>query len=324
MEANMQTHADSWEGTAAFLLGLGLEGPLADCPACGRQGLPLTKWVKGPKVKPISVCHPNGGGRFNVCELDAVQAKSLRTRVGLSRADVERIMTYASPYVLFSGGKDSLVTLSYMKQIADSVGRSMVALHVDTTVGFPEVEEYVADTCRQFGVVLEIVRPQTDYFSMARNWGIPAFNSRWCCRELKIKPISDYLKQVPGRNVVFDGIRAAESAVRAKYMPYWFHPGFECLSVSPIFDWSDEDVLSYIQRQGLPAGSHLGLGTSAECWCGAYKTRSDFEALCHLNPELFEKLAQVEESNRNGFTFIYENGQRISLKSIRNAQLSGV
>jgi hypothetical protein len=35
--------------------------------------------------------------------------------------------------------------------------------------------------------------------------------------------------------VVFDGTRAVESNVRTKYIPVWFHPSFECPSVSPIF-----------------------------------------------------------------------------------------
>jgi 3'-phosphoadenosine 5'-phosphosulfate sulfotransferase (PAPS reductase)/FAD synthetase len=158
---------------------------------------------------------------------------------------------------------------------------------------------------------------------MAEQWGIPAFNSRWCCRELKIKPLATFLRGIQETKIVFDGIRAAESAIRAKYTPFWFHPGFGCLSISPIFRWSDAEVGAYIADNKLPQGDHLTLGTSSECWCGAYKTRSDFEALCRIDPELYGKLADVEANNRNGFTFVYEGGERVSLMDIRRQLEAG-
>lgn len=237
--------------------------------------------------------------------------------MSLSDGEIEVLLGSATPYILFSGGKDSLATLMYLNKLASKTSTSLVALHVDTTVGFPETLSYVKDVCSALDVELQIVRPDTDYFTLANQWGIPAFNSRWCCRELKIKPIAEFLKTVPGSKIVFDGIRAAESSLRATYMPIWFHPGFRCLSVSPIFQWSDEEVYSRACVQGLPERPHLDLGSSTECWCGAYKTRSDFEALHRLNPSLYDKLEQVEANNKFGFTFIYEKGERISLQAIR-------
>lgn len=319
----IDTVPNSWENAARFLMGLRLAGAETDCPKCGCPGLPFTRWTKGPKVKPIHFCHIDLKGSLTTCELDEPSARPVQAEYDLGNDDILGLVRNAKPFVLFSGGKDSLATLAYMKDIAAIAGKTITALHVDTTVGFPEVEVYVRDTCAKLEVQLEVVKPQSDYFSLVADWGIPAFNSRWCCRELKIKPLSTFLQGIDGAKIVFDGIRAAESHVRAKYMPFWFHPGFGCLSVSPIFRWSDEDVQGYIKDQELPQGDHLALGTSGECWCGAYKKRSDFEALCRLNPDLYDKLSEVEANNRNGFTFVYENGERISLQSIRHALEAG-
>ncbi len=314
----------SWEEAAHSLLRLDLEGFRVMCPQCGRRGLPLTKWIKGPKVKPLCVCHLTPNGALDICTVDECEAAAIRAHISLPVQDVERLVANADPYLLFSGGADSLATLAYVRHIASRTQKTVTALHVDTTVGFPEIESFVETACAQLGVDLRVVKPQVDYFALASEWGIPAFNSRWCCRELKIKPLCAFLRAAPDPKIVFDGIRAAESAVRAKYLPVWFHPGFGCLSVSPLFHWTDEEVRCYAEDQSLPQGPHLTLGTSAECWCGAYKTRSDFEALCQLNPELYDKLAEVEASNKNGFTFVYENGERISLKEIRRALETGV
>jgi hypothetical protein len=60
------------------------------------------------------------------------------------------------------------------------------------------------------------------------------------------------------------------------------------------------------------------MGTSGECWCGAYKCRGDFEALLDVHPDIFEKLVQVEKAQRGEFTFLYEGGRRVPLESLRD------
>jgi len=196
-------------------------------------------------------------------------------------------------------------------------GNNIKAIYVDTTCGFPEVERYVKKTCKELSVSLKIVKPEIDYYTLAKEWGIPNFKSRWCCRELKINPIKQYLSKLGGSKVVFDGIRAAESNDRATYFPIWYHPGFDALSISPNFFWSDGDVDEYINERGLPRSPVYKYGTSSECWCGAYKRISDFKMLLKLHPEIYEKLIEVENANPRGFTYIYKNGKRISLEDLK-------
>ncbi len=137
---------------------------------------------------------------------------------------------------------------------------------------------------------------------------------------MKVAPIRRYLAGVDGPKVVFDGIRAAESAMRAKYVPVWFHPAFRTVCVSAIFGWSDKRVVGYIDRNALPEGPAAKLGTSAECWCGAYKCRSDFEQLLDMHPEIFDKLVEVEKAQRGKYTFVFEKGNRIPLTSVKKAK----
>jgi 3'-phosphoadenosine 5'-phosphosulfate sulfotransferase (PAPS reductase)/FAD synthetase len=252
-----------------------------------------------------------------MCRLTDDEADLVRGRVVLREEDLKKLIQSCDVYVLFSGGLDSLCTLHYSRSLASSIGKQVTAIHVDTTVGFPEVTSHVSAVCRQLGVDLAVVRPEIDYFTLANKWGIPAFNSRWCCRELKIRPITEFLGGRDDPKIVIDGIRGAESSVRAKYLPLWFHPSFRCLSVSPIFSWGDREVKAYIEHQDLDVGPCATLGCSGECWCGAYKTRSDFEALLELHPEIYAKLVEVEERNAHGFTFIYEDGTRTSLRQLK-------
>lgn len=287
------------------------------CPACGKQGLLITRWVKGPKTKPLYVMHKQRNVLTRVCELSDEQASVAREAVTIRDSDVRRFLMSRRAFVLYSGGKDSLATIYYLKSLLDKTDSSLTAIYVDTTAGLPENTGYVKEVSRWLQVRLEVVKPQSDYFTLAKEWGIPSHGYRWCCRELKIKPIQEFLNNVDGPAVIFDGIRAVESYLRSKYLPIWYHPGFKCISVSPIFNWTNEQVQSVISSDGLPKNLLPKMKSSLECWCGAYKSEADFIDLYQLNPEFFSKLADVEKSNDYRYTYIYKNGKQKSLDELR-------
>src|SRR4030042_5249725 len=179
-----------------------LRGVRVDCPVCGERGTATSRWIKGPTIKPVYVIHNYNGTVKSVCGLEEEQAEQIRPDVKVVRSDFRKILKGAKCFVLTSGGKDSLATLVYTKKIAEEAGVDLRAIHVDTTVGFPEVITYVRKVCRQLKIRLSIVRPENDFFDLAEDWGIPSFCFRWCCRELKIKPIQDFLAKIPGKKLV--------------------------------------------------------------------------------------------------------------------------
>ena len=305
-----------WKPIEEALVDIDLEGLEIRCPRCGEIGLVISRWIKGPKLKPVYILHIDQGEVTGVCQPTQEQSKSIRGEVPIFERDIEKLLKYKRPFILFSGGKDSLATLVYLKDIAERVDSTMTAIYVDTTVGLPENLEYVKEVCNYLEIDLKIVTPEIDYFTLAKEWGIPSFGCRWCCRELKIKPIGEYLDTVEEPKVVFDGIRAAESNVRKKYIPIWYHPTFKCLSVSAIFHWSDQHVKSFINGNGIPKTLLHSLRTSTECWCGAYKTETDFRELYRLNRDMFYRLVEVEDENKGGYTFIYKNGERKPLRDL--------
>lgn len=307
----------AWETAARIVAGKRLQGLHIYCPKCRRSGTLTSKWVKKTPVKPVYVCHSNGNGYFKACELTDEQAKAARKKTQLERDDVKKLLRMGRPYILFSGGKDSLCLLEYMHRVAESIGKEITALHGDTTAGFPEVEGYVEKVCNKLKVPLVTVRPQHDYFEIAKKWGIPGVRSRWCCETLKVAPMRRYLSTVEGPKVIFDGIRAVESNIRATYIPVWYHPAFKCISVSPLFRWSDQKVEAYIEKYNLPKSPAADLNTSAECWCGAYKCKADFEALLDIHPEIFDKLVEVEQAQRGKYTFLFEKGEKIPLATLK-------
>jgi 3'-phosphoadenosine 5'-phosphosulfate sulfotransferase (PAPS reductase)/FAD synthetase len=304
-----------WRPVVSAFSDVNLKGLKFVCPKCKEIGFVTTRWVKGPILKPMYILHFLRGKVKRVCGLDEEQSNQIRGKVSILESDIRLLLESRKPFVLFSGGKDSLATLIHLKEIAKKAGRQLTAVYVDTTAGLPENTQYVKNVCKYMKVKLEIVKPREDYFSLVKKWGIPSFKYRWCCRELKIRPIEEFFKTIKKPKLVFDGIRAVESNVRKQYIPIWYHPSFKCLSVSPIFYWSDERVKTVINSNGLPK-TLLNSGSSTECWCGAYKTQTDFKKLYQLDRKMFHKLVKVEDENKNRYTFLYKDGKKIPLRKL--------
>jgi phosphoadenosine phosphosulfate reductase len=212
--------------------------------------------------------------------------------------------------VLFSGGKDSLVSLHLVKKTCKDV----IAIHADTTIGIPDNLNYVKEVCNKLGVRLHLARPYQDYSTLVERCGFPRPRYRWCCSLLKIQPIGEVIKELKsnGHNIVVaDGIRAEESKVRKGFERSSIHKIWKVPVIHPIFYWNKNDVEKYIEFYLKPLGIDInplykkGFRRAAECWCPVFKGEKDFIMLANHYPDLFIKLVQIEKKAKSGFSYAY-------------------
>ena len=142
-----------WHPVEEALASLGLKGQKVQCPMCQQAGFATTKWVKGPTVKPMYVLHINRNRVSTLCELDKEACDMIRSKVSIPKSDIKGLLQSRKAFVLFSGGKDSLAALLYLKHVASQVKGELTALYVDTTAGLPENTEYVRNAIFAFAVV---------------------------------------------------------------------------------------------------------------------------------------------------------------------------
>ena len=221
-------------------------------------------------------------------------------------------------YVLFSGGKDSLVALNLVIDVCKPLSKKVVAVHADTTVGIPDNLQYVVNTCQQLDSELVIVRPKKDYFELARHKGLPRFGARWCCGELKVKPLSSYFLSQPSDKLIFDGIRSEESKTREAMPKYSWHKHFSGYVYHPIKDWTSEQLYSYMADKNLSINPLYAKGfkRASECWCGVFKGVAEFKILKDTYPEFFNKLVELEASMRNGSSYLFKHGKKVYLRDL--------
>jgi len=218
-------------------------------------------------------------------------------------------------YVLFSGGRDSLVALHIAKRACQSLDLELTAVHVDTTVSTPGNLDYVKDACKKLDIKLDVVRPKEDFFTLVKRWGFPTVTRRWCCYHLKIEPLKRYFKGKEG--IILDGMRMDESSRRKSFPKLGVHRHFKLLCYHPIFEWTHDDVLKYIKKYNLPENPlYKVLPRAAECWCTAFKTVKQFKTLKENWPELFNKFVEAEASLRCGGCALFRGGKKIYLREL--------
>ena len=96
-----------------------------------------------------------------------------------------------------------------------------------------------------------------------------------------------------------------------------FHKHFKLLCYHPIFDWSKEDVLRYIEQHSLPENPlYQILPRAIDCWCTAFKSVKQFKLLKMYWPELFKKYVEAEAKLRSKGSALFKNGRRVYLSNL--------
>lgn len=194
----------------------------------------------------------------------------------------------------FSGGKDSCV----IKEIA-RIGDINVIWHYNvTTIDPPELVRFIK---RHHPDVI-FHSPAVPLFVRAETHGFPTRLVRWCCEEYKEG-------RTPDGEVMIFGVRAAESRFRrAAWKHVTMHTKTHQVVISPIIDWSDADVWSFILSKSLPYCELYDQGFDRLGCVGcpmSYHRARDLDRWPHFKRawmRLFEKLweRKTGTTDRNG------------------------
>lgn len=190
-----------------------------------------------------------------------------------------------TPFVSFSGGKDSTVVSSIvLKALANP---SIIHIFGDTTLEMPETYEYVQRFQASHDMTPFLIEKNetSDFMQLCKRIGPPSRVKRWCCSIFKTGPMGTTLADMDLQLLTFYGVRRFESAARSKYSRVSPSPKLKKQFVaSPIIDWLDIDVWLYILTTGIDFNSAYRHGyTRVGCWCCPNNSEwSDgLMAVCH-------------------------------------------
>ena len=185
----------------------------------------------------------------------------------------------------FSGGKDSLALLHLARPMLDRI----TVFFGDTGAVYPHVKQFVIDACEELGASLVIVEPFMPVAEFTEKHGYPSdlvptelAEMAWanpdkksqrlqsyvnCCGNMLWAPMYAAMKD-RGLRIVLRGTKACDPHVTA---PHGFKDNdFEYRS--PLWDWSDADVMTYLKDKRLP-DQYPKIMDSMDCWlCTAHMT----------------------------------------------------
>lgn len=187
-----------------------------------------------------------------------------------------------------SGGKDSSALAVYLRdQVPD-----MEYFFCDTGAELPETYEYLNRLEVVLGKPIARVnadRPFEHWFELYRGT-LPSPQMRWCTRQMKIKPLEDWLGDDEATSYV--AIRADEQN-RKGYVST--KPNIKAVFPFIEADIDQDGVMRILEDAGIGLPEYYSWRTRSGCYFCFYQRKAEWVGLADRHPELFEHAVAIEQ-----------------------------
>jgi len=212
---------------------------------------------------------------------------------------IERLKAFEPPegyYLAFSGGKDSVC----IYQLAKMAGVKFDAHFNNTTCEAPETIAFIKEHYSD----VEWHRPVKSIWQLIEAKGAPTRMSRFCCEKLK-----EYGGE---KRTVVIGVRRAESFKRSGRQIVEQCKKLHKTLVSPIVDWTDDDVWQFIRDNGFSYCSLYDEGFTrigcVGCPMGSERER-EFQRWPNFKAAWIHAFQRCVDKRNQTRCFRFKNGQ---------------
>ena len=123
----------------------------------------------------------------------------------------------------------------------------------------------------------------------------PSRLRRWCTDHTKTKPMRAYLQGLDDEPINAVGVRAGESAARAKLTEREWSDFYDCEIWRPIHSWTEQEVIDIHTRHGIrPSPNYLVGATRVGCWPCIYAAKKEIHLIAETDPERIELIQDLE------------------------------
>ncbi len=121
-----------------------------------------------------------------------------------------------------------------------------------------ETHETIEATQKHYDIDIQVLTPDSAQVeAMVREYGANLFydsveNRKRCCHVRKIEPLNRGLKD---KDVWVCGLRKEQSVTRTDLEPIAWDEQFGLIKLSPLLDWTTEQVWDYVRKHDVPYNS---------------------------------------------------------------------
>ncbi|MDQ1272523.1 MAG: phosphoadenosine phosphosulfate reductase [Planctomycetota bacterium] len=185
-------------------------------------------------------------------ELDVIAAnKQLQGLTAMERVRWA-VETFGKDAVLLSSMQSSASVLMhyfYSMELENEI------LFVDTGYHFRETLQLRDEFMRCYKLNMVTLYPELTPEQQEKKFEkklyLYADGQKECCRLRKTVPFISHMKQ-SGHKLAMVGLRRSEGGRRAKLFPLIQDPRIAGYTLHPIFDWTDEQIQTYLQQDDVP------------------------------------------------------------------------
>lgn len=212
-----------------------------------------------------------------------------------------------------SGGRDSAALAIFMRQRHPEI--ELDYFFTDTGKELPEVYEYLTRLEGYLGKPILRLNPDRDFDYWLKSYKnyLPSAQSRWCTRQLKLRPFEYWVRQFleAGDTVVsYVAIRSDEE-YRAGYQS-----NKERLFIELPFKEASIDkagVIEILEGSGLGLPDYYSWRSRSGCTFCFFQQKIEWVRLLERHPEAFEEAKRYEKTAiDNGSPFTWSQGESLT------------
>ncbi len=218
-----------------------------------------------------------------------------------------------------SGGRDSAALAVHMRQCHPEL--EIEYFFTDTGKELPEVYEFLGKLEGFLGKPIVRLNPDRDFDFWLRRYKnfLPSPQSRWCTRQLKIRPFENWVKPAleSGLRVFsYVAIRADEEYRKGHSSR---HPNLEIRLPFKDAGIDKAGVLELLEGSGLGLPEYYNWRTRSGCTFCFFQQKIEWVRLLEQHPNLFqEAMAYEKTAIEHGSPFTWSQGE--SLVDLQNPE----
>ena len=223
-------------------------------------------------------------------------------------------MQQSEKHVLgISGGKDSAALAIYMRQNYPEL--DIDYFFTDTGKELPEVYEFLGKLEGFLGKPILRLNPDRgfDYWLKQYNNFLPSAQTRWCTRQLKLKPFEDWIQPFLNEGTIvhsYVAIRADEpyrSGYNATQDNLEIHLPFRDDGIDK------ESVKDILENSGIGWPKYYEWRSRSGCTFCFYQQKIEWIQLRERHPEAFEEaMAYEKDALEHGSPFTWSQGESLA------------
>lgn len=222
-------------------------------------------------------------------------------------------MTHERHILGISGGRDSAALAVHMRQTRPDL--TIEYFFTDTGKELPEVYDFLDRLEGFLGRPIQRLNPDRGFDFWLEEYGnfLPSPRTRWCTRQLKLKPLETWLRSdLDGGTIVhsYVAIRADEPS-REGYQAT--HPNMRVHLPLREAGIDKQGVIEILQQSDIGEPAYYRWRSRSGCTFCFYQQKIEWVRLAENHPDRFAEATEYEKTAlRDGSPFTWSHGESLA------------